>query len=77
MAVNLSPIGNGFQFFDNNGLPLNAGLLYTYQAGSVTPQTTFTDSRDLIANTNPIALGTDGRPPRTTRHSDGFFYKFV
>jgi len=24
MAVNLSPIGNGFQFFDNNGAPLNA-----------------------------------------------------
>jgi len=77
MAVNLSPIGNGFQFFDNNGLPLNAGLLYTYQAGSVTPQTTFTDSSGLIANTNPIVLGTDGRPPSTIWLSDGFFYKFV
>jgi len=77
MAVNLSPIGNGFQFFDNNGLPLNAGLLYTYQAGSVTPQTTFTDSSGLIANTNPIVLGTDGRPPSTIWLLDGFFYKFV
>jgi microcystin-dependent protein len=77
MAVNLSPIGNGFQFFDNNGLPLNAGLLYTYQAGSATPQTTFTDSSGLIANTNPIVLGTDGRPPSTIWLSDGFFYKFV
>ena len=77
MAVNLSPIGNGFQFFDNNGLPLNAGLLYTYQAGSVTPQTTFTDSSGLIANTNPIVLGTDGRPPSTIWLTDGFFYKFV
>jgi len=77
MAVNLSPLGNGFQFFDNNGLPLNAGLLYTYQAGSVTPQTTFTDSSGLIANTNPIVLGTDGRPPSTIWLSDGFFYKFV
>ena len=77
MAVNLSPIGNGFQFFNNDGLPLNAGKLYTYQAGSTTPQATFTDSSGLIANTNPIILGTDGRPPSTIWLSQGFFYKFV
>jgi hypothetical protein len=77
MAVNLSPIGNGFQFFNNDGLPLNAGKLYTYQAGSTTPLTTYTDSSGLIANTNPIILGTDGRPPSTIWLSEGFFYKFV
>ena len=77
MAVNLSPIGNGFQFFNNDGLPLNAGKLYTYQAGSTTPLTTFTDSSGLIANTNPIILGTDGRPPSTIWLTEGFFYKFV
>jgi hypothetical protein len=77
MAVNLSPIGNGFQFFNNDGLPLNAGKIYTYQAGSTTPQTTYTDSSGLIANTNPIILGTDGRPPSTIWLTDGFFYKFV
>lgn len=77
MAVNLSPIGNGFQFFSNDGLPLNAGKLYTYQAGSTTPLTTFTDSSGLIANTNPIILGTDGRPPSTIWLTEGFFYKFV
>jgi hypothetical protein len=77
MAVNLSPIGNGFQFFNNDGLPLNAGKLFTYQAGSTTPQATFTDSSGLIANTNPIILGTDGRPPSTIWLSEGFFYKFV
>jgi hypothetical protein len=77
MAVNLSPIGNGFQFFNNDGLPLNAGKLYTYQAGSTTPLSTFTDSSGLIANTNPIILGTDGRPPSTIWLTDGFFYKFV
>lgn len=76
-AVNLSPIGNGFQFFSNDGLPLNAGKLYTYQAGSTTPLTTYTDSSGLIANTNPIILGTDGRPPSTIWLLDGFFYKFV
>jgi len=77
MAVNLSPIGNGFQFFNNDGLPLNAGKIFTYQAGSTTPQTTYTDSSGLIANTNPIILGTDGRPPSTIWLSEGFFYKFV
>jgi hypothetical protein len=77
MAVNLSPIGNGFQFFNNDGLPLNAGKIFTYQAGSTTPQTTYTDSSGLIANTNPIILGTDGRPPSTIWLTDGFFYKFV
>lgn len=77
MAVNLSPIGNGFQFFNNDGLPLNAGKIYTYQAGSTTPLSTFTDSSGLIANTNPIILGTDGRPPSTVWLTEGFFYKFV
>jgi hypothetical protein len=77
MAVNLSPIGNGFQFFNNDGLPLNAGKIFTYQAGSTTPLTTYTDSSGLIANTNPIILGTDGRPPSTIWLSEGFFYKFV
>ena len=77
MSVNLSPIGNGFQFFNNDGLPLNAGKIFTYQAGSTTPLTTYTDSSGLIANTNPIILGTDGRPPSTIWLSEGFFYKFV
>ncbi len=77
MAVNLSPIGNGFQFFNNDGLPLNAGKIFTYQAGSTTPLTTYTDSSGLIANTNPIILGTDGRPPSTIWLTEGFFYKFV
>lgn len=76
-AVNLSPIGNGFQFFNNDGLPLNAGKIYTYQAGSTTPLVTYTDSSGLIANTNPIILGTDGRPPSTIWLTEGFFYKFV
>ena len=76
-AVNLSPIGNGFQFFSNDGLPLNAGKIFTYQAGSTTPLATYTDSSGLIANTNPIILGTDGRPPSTIWLLDGFFYKFV
>jgi len=77
MAVNLSPIGNGFQFFDSNGLPLNAGKIYTYQAGSSTPLATYSDNAGLVANANPIVLGTDGRPPNEIWLSDGFFYKFI
>ncbi len=77
MAVNLSPIGNGFQFFDSNGLPLNAGKIYTYQAGSSTPLATYTDNAGLIANTNPIILGTDGRPPSEIWLLEGYYYKFI
>lgn len=77
MAVNLSPIGNGFQFFDNNGAPLNAGKIYTYQAGSSTPLATYTDSAGLTANANPIILGTSGRPPNEIWLTEGFFYKFI
>jgi len=76
-TVNLAPIGNGFQFFNANGQPLNSGLIYTYQAGSSTPFTTYTDKNGLIANPNPIVLGTDGRPPNEIWLLDGYFYKFI
>jgi microcystin-dependent protein len=77
MSVNLSPLGNGFNFLDVDGRPLNAGKLFTYQAGSTTPFATYTDVNGLIANTNPIILGTDGRTPSEIWLQDGFFYKFV
>jgi len=77
MAVNLSPIGNGQQFFDNTGLPLNGGLIYTYQAGSTTPLATYTDINGTIANSNPIVLDSSGRPPSEVWLTYGFFYKFV
>lgn len=64
MAVFLSPIGGaGWQFFDNNGVPLAGGLLYTYAAGTTTPQTTFTSSSGNINHTNPIILNSAGRVP--------------
>jgi microcystin-dependent protein len=77
MAVNLSPIGNGFQFFTTTGLPLNGGYIYTYQAGSTTPATTYSDNAGTIANTNPIQLGTDGRPQVEIWLTYGINYKFV
>ena len=77
MAVNLSPIGNGFQFFTTTGLPLASGYIYTYVAGSTTPQSTYTDSTGATANTNPIQLGTDGRPPTEIWFTASANYKFV
>jgi hypothetical protein len=77
MAVNLSPIGNGQQFFDNTGLPLNGGLIYTYQAGSTTPLATYTDINGTIANSNPIVLDSSGRLPNEVWLTYGFNYKFV
>lgn len=77
MSVNLSPIGNGFQFFTTTGIPLASGYIYTYVAGSTTPQTTYIDSAGSVANTNPIQLGTDGRPPQEIWLTSGVNYKFV
>jgi microcystin-dependent protein len=77
MAVNLSPIGNGFQFFTTTGIPLAGGKIYTYQAGSSTPLATYTDNTGATANANPIVLGTDGRPANEVWLTYGFNYKFV
>ena len=77
MAVNLSPIGNGFQFFTTTGLPLAGGKIYTYQAGSSTPLATYTDNTGATANANPIVLGTDGRPSSEIWLTYGYNYKFI
>jgi hypothetical protein len=64
MSVNLSAFGGvGWQFFDNNGVPLAGGLIYTYEAGTTTPQATYTTSAGTIAHTNPIVLNSAGRVP--------------
>ena len=49
------------QFFDNNGLPLAGGKIYTYAAGSTTPQAAYTDSSGNTALPNPIILDGSGR----------------
>jgi len=77
MAVNLSPIGNGFQFFTTTGIPLAGGKIYTYQAGSSTPLATYTDNTGATANANPIVLGTDGRPSSEIWLTYGYNYKFI
>ena len=63
-VVYLSPVGGvAAQFFDNNGVPLSGGKLYTYQAGTTTLQTTYTTSAGNVARTNPIILDSAGRVP--------------
>jgi hypothetical protein len=76
-TVLLSPVGNGQQFFDNNGVPLAGGLIYTYQAGSSTPLTTYTTNNGTIPNTNPIILNSSGRTPNEIWLEVGYSYKFI
>lgn len=76
-TVLLSPYGNGQQFFDDNGVPLAGGLIYTYQAGSSTPLVTYTENSGNIANANPIILDASGRTPQQIWLLTGFSYKFV
>jgi hypothetical protein len=79
MSVNISPFGGvGWQFFDNNGVPLNGGLIYTYAAGTTTPQATYTTSTGNIAQSNPIVLDSTGRVPNGEIWLlTGLAYKFV
>jgi len=77
-SVLLSPVGNrGIPFFDNNGLPLNAGLVYTYQSGSRTLLTTYTTVNGTVANPNPIVLNASGQVPNEIWLQAGYSYKFV
>tara|TARA_R110000868_G_scaffold239891_2_gene494383 strand:+ start:99 stop:1040 length:942 start_codon:yes stop_codon:yes gene_type:complete len=78
MAVKLSPLaGAGWQFFDNLGIPLAGGLLYTYTAGTTTPQATYTSNAGTIANANPIVLDAAGRTANEVWLTVGVAYKFV
>ena len=78
MAVKLSPLaGAGWQFFDNLGIPLAGGLLYTYTAGTTTPQATYTSNTGTIASANPIVLDAAGRIANEVWLTVGVSYKFV
>lgn len=55
----LSPVPK-LQFFDANGEPLVGGKLYSYAAGTTTPQATYTDAGGVTANPNPVILDSRG-----------------
>jgi hypothetical protein len=80
MTVNLSMLaGAGAQFFDNNGIPLSGGLIYTYTAGTNTSQAAYTTNAGNIAHTNPIVLDSSGRVASGGEIwlTDSVAYKFV
>jgi hypothetical protein len=79
MSVTPSPIG-GFaaQFFDNNGVILSGGKIYTYAAGTTTPQASYTSASGTTPHANPIILDSAGRVPGGEIWlTDGLVYKFV
>jgi hypothetical protein len=80
MAVNLSPVGGvAAQFFDNAGNVLTGGKLFTYAAGTTTPQIAYTTSAGNIAWSNPIIFDAAGRVSGSGEIwlTDGVQYKFI
>ena len=63
------------QFFTAGGVPLVAGKLYTYAAGTSTLLATYQDSTGTVSNTNPIILDSRGEANVWLSPSDA--YKFV
>lgn len=54
----IAPVGRWV--FYNNGSPLSGGKVYTYEAGTSTPKTTFTTEDEATANANPVILDSNG-----------------
>jgi len=79
MSVNLSSLaGAGQQFFTDTGVPLSGGKLYSYAAGTTTPQTTYTSASGATPLANPIILNSAGRVPTGEIWlTAGSNYKFV
>jgi hypothetical protein len=78
MTVFLSPLaGAGQQFLDNSGNPLTGGLLYTYAAGTTTPQTTYTTAVGTTPNSNPIVMDAAGRLESEVWLTGEVAYKFI
>ncbi len=79
MSVNPSPIaGFAGQFFDNNGVILSGGKIFTYAAGTTTPQATYTSALGVTPHANPIVLDSAGRVPGGEIWlTDSLIYKFV
>ena len=79
MTVKLSPcFGAGAQIFDDSGVPLAGGKIFTYLAGTTTNAATYTTVSGSIAHTNPIILDASGRVPGGEIWlTDNVTYKFV
>lgn len=81
--VPVTPMQNPHPVFnDITGLACAGCSLYSYAAGSTTPQPTYTDSSGTSQNTNPVILGQDGGPLTPSGSSGAIWmgtsaYKFV
>lgn len=51
----------GYVFLDDNGTPVNAGLVGFFRTGTSTEQDTYSDSTLDTANANPVVLNSAGR----------------
>lgn len=59
MAVGIAPLAK--QQFNQNGVPLAGGKLFTYAAGTTNKQVSYTNSNGNTPNTNPIILDANGQ----------------
>lgn len=76
MAAAVSPY-QILQYFTDAGVPLSAGKLYTYIAGSDTPKATYTLPDLTVPFTNPIVLTAGGRVAGPLYLAVDAAYKFV
>jgi len=56
------PMSVILQWFTNLGVMAQQGAIYTYEGGTTTPVTTYTDNTGTVANANPLTLSSTGRP---------------
>lgn len=77
VAASLSP-NPKFTATDGNGNPRTGAYLYTYETGTTTPKTTWTDATEATPNTNPIVLDSNGQADVWLDASDGAYrFKLV
>jgi hypothetical protein len=78
MAAYLSPVfGAGAQLFNNQGIVLSGGKIYTFQAGTTTPMATWPDSTQAVPNANPIISDGAGRLSNEIWLAAGSMCKFI
>jgi hypothetical protein len=67
------------QFFAADGVtPCNGCQLFSYAAGTTTPQATYADSLLVTPNANPLILNSTGRPSGSSGiYMQALSYKFV